>query len=216
MNLLPPLVHAIRREVKAWRESGYSGASRTTRALLLRRWFQVEHIIPQADGSASRFRWYFAQREAVESAIWLFEVAKARDAHSLTRFDSSGAVSRNIFLADWTRYVLKLATGAGTGRGFSSMIRSCRTTATRGRTGRTISSSRFISRTRSVTSGSTVAVSRRRGHDRLLPRAEAHLLACSLELVLCMRAFGVHRTNDVHPLQSMLGACLLNPGAVGF
>ncbi|HKN29505.1 MAG TPA: DEAD/DEAH box helicase family protein [Roseiarcus sp.] len=112
MHLLPPLVHKIRHEVKAWRDLGYLGASRTTRALL-RWWFQVEHIIAQADGTASRFRWYFAQREAVESAIWLFEVAKARDPHSLMRFDSSGAVSRNMFLADWTRYVLKLATGAG-------------------------------------------------------------------------------------------------------
>ena len=87
MHLLPPLVHAIRREVKAWRESSYAGASRTTRALL-RWWFQVEHIIPQADGTAERFRWYFAQREAVESAIWLYEVAKARDPHGLMRFDS--------------------------------------------------------------------------------------------------------------------------------
>jgi type III restriction enzyme len=112
MHLLPPLVHNIRRGVKGWRDSGYLGASRTTRALL-RWWFQVEHIIPESDGTASRFRWYFAQREAVESAIWLFEVAKARDSHSLMRFDSSGAVSRNMFLADWTRYVLKLATGAG-------------------------------------------------------------------------------------------------------
>ena len=42
MHLLPPLVHAIRREVKAWRDSSYAGASRTTRALL-RWWFQVEH-----------------------------------------------------------------------------------------------------------------------------------------------------------------------------
>ena len=79
----------------------------------MRWWFQVEHIIPQADGTAERFRWYFAQREAVESAIWLYEVAKVRDPHGLMRFDSSGAVSRNMFDADWTRYVLKLATGAG-------------------------------------------------------------------------------------------------------
>jgi type III restriction enzyme len=112
MHLLPPLVHSIRREVKAWRDSGYSGASRTTRALL-RWWFQVEHIMPHADGTALRFRWYFAQREAVESAIWLYEVARARDPYALMRFDSSQAVSRSMFLADWTRYALKLATGAG-------------------------------------------------------------------------------------------------------
>ena len=80
-KLLAPLVHSIRREVKAWRESGYNGASRTTRSLL-RWWFQREHILPQADGSAIRFRWYFAQREAGESAVWLYEIAKARDPYS--------------------------------------------------------------------------------------------------------------------------------------
>ena len=86
MHLLPPLVHAIRREVETWRELGYDGASRTTRALI-RWWFQREHIMPQADGTAERFRWYFAQREAVESAIWLYEVARARDPHGLMRFE---------------------------------------------------------------------------------------------------------------------------------
>jgi type III restriction enzyme len=32
--LLPPLVHKVRRGVKAWRDSGYEGATATTRALL--------------------------------------------------------------------------------------------------------------------------------------------------------------------------------------
>ncbi|MGH6842109.1 MAG: DEAD/DEAH box helicase family protein, partial [Methylocella sp.] len=111
-KLLPPLVHSIRREVKAWRDSGYRDASRTTRSLL-RWWFQREHILPQAQGPAVRFRWYFAQREAVETALWLYEIAQARDPYALIRFDSSGAVSKQMFLEDWTRYVLKLATGAG-------------------------------------------------------------------------------------------------------
>ena len=30
-KLLPPLVHKVRRGVKKWRESGYAGASDTTR-----------------------------------------------------------------------------------------------------------------------------------------------------------------------------------------
>ncbi len=111
-KLLPPLVHSVRRQVKAWRDSGYADASRTTRSLL-RWWFQREHILPEAEGPAFRFRWYFAQREAVETAIWLYEIAKARDPYALIRFDSSDAVSKQMFLEDWTRYVLKLATGAG-------------------------------------------------------------------------------------------------------
>lgn len=123
-KLLAPLVHTIRGHVKAWRESGYAGASRTTRALL-KWWFQREHIIPQANGPATRFRWYFAQREAVESAIWLYEVAKARDPHALIKYDSSGAVSKSMFIEDWTRYVLKLATGAGKTKVMSLLITWC-------------------------------------------------------------------------------------------
>jgi type III restriction enzyme len=123
-KLLAPLVHTIRGHVKTWRESGYAGASRTTRALL-KWWFQREHILPQADGPAMRFRWYFAQREAVETAIWLYEVAKAHDPVSLIRYDSSGAVSKGMFLEDWTRYVLKLATGAGKTKVMSLLMTWC-------------------------------------------------------------------------------------------
>jgi hypothetical protein len=49
----------------------------------------------------------------VESEIWLYEVAKARDPYALIKYDSSGAVSKQMFMEDWTRFVLKLATGAG-------------------------------------------------------------------------------------------------------
>ena len=110
-KLIPPLVHKIRLGVKAWRDAGYPDVSETTRALL-RHWFETEHVIVTPDGT-KRFRWYFAQREAVESAIWLYENEGARDAQDLMRYDSNGAVSRDMFLAHWPRYVMKLATGAG-------------------------------------------------------------------------------------------------------
>lgn len=110
--LLPPLVHKVRLGVKKWRDRGYQGASPTTRALLLH-WFQTEHLLPQADGTVKAFRWYFAQREAVETALWLYEIERARDPYALMKFDSSGRVSKGMFPEDWTRYVLKLATGAG-------------------------------------------------------------------------------------------------------
>ena len=111
-TLIPPLVDKVRKEVQAWRDKDYAGASETTRTLL-RHWFQSEHIMPDADGTSRRFHWYFAQQEAVESAIWLYEVERARDPHGLMKFDSSQYISRGMFLEDWTRYVLKLATGAG-------------------------------------------------------------------------------------------------------
>jgi type III restriction enzyme len=52
--ILPPLVHNVRRGVKQWRDSGYVGASNTTRALL-NDWLQTEHLMPQADGTVRSF-----------------------------------------------------------------------------------------------------------------------------------------------------------------
>ena len=111
-KLLPPLVAKVRDEVKAWRDSGYAGASATSRELLTW-WFETDHCVEQADGAVSQFRYYFAQREAVETVIWLYEVRGARDKFDLLRFDASGAVSANMFDEDWPRFVVKMATGAG-------------------------------------------------------------------------------------------------------
>ena len=49
-KLLPPLVAKIRSEITAWRDAGYSGASDTSRALLIQ-WFETEHMVEQADGT---------------------------------------------------------------------------------------------------------------------------------------------------------------------
>jgi type III restriction enzyme len=111
-KLLPPLVANIRTEVAAWRESGYAGASETSRALLAW-WFEHEHLVEQADGTLAPFRYYFAQREAVETVIWLHDVRRVRDKFDLLRFDASGTVSARKFDEDWPRYVIKMATGAG-------------------------------------------------------------------------------------------------------
>jgi type III restriction enzyme len=112
-KLIPPLVEKVRRGVKAWRDHAYAGASESTRALL-RWWFGEEHLVPQTDGTMGQFRWYFAQREAVESAIWLYEIEQAHEPYALmTKYDSSHALSRQMFPEDWARYVMKLATGAG-------------------------------------------------------------------------------------------------------
>jgi type III restriction enzyme len=120
-KLLPPLVAHVRREVFAWRASGYAGASSTSRALLTW-WFETEHLLETASDTLSPFRYYFAQREAVETVIWLHEVRGARDKFDLLRFDSSGSVSTGMFDEDWPRYVLKLATGAGKTKVLSLLI----------------------------------------------------------------------------------------------
>ncbi len=120
-KLLPPLVAQIRSEVCAWRDSAYAGASPTTRALLAH-WFDTEHLIETASGELAPFRYYFAQREAVETAIWLHEVRRARDKFDLIRFDASGSVSPGMFAEEWPRYVLKLATGAGKTKVLSLLV----------------------------------------------------------------------------------------------
>src|SRR5690606_27255980 len=111
-KLLPPLVAKLRTKVKEWRGSNYSEASHTSKALL-NWWFQTEHPLPNADGSFTNFQYYFAQREAVETIIYLFEIAKVKDKYDLLRFDTSGAVSTNMFDEDWKRFVVKMATGSG-------------------------------------------------------------------------------------------------------
>jgi type III restriction enzyme len=120
-KLLPPLVAKVRQQVHDWRAKSYAGASPTSRALL-RWWFETEHLTENADRSLSPFRYYFAQREAVETAIWLYEVRRARDKFDLLRFDASGAVSPRMFAEDWPRYVLKMATGAGKTKVLSLLI----------------------------------------------------------------------------------------------
>lgn len=120
-KLLPPLVAKMREEIFAWREKDYLGASPAS-AALLRHWFETEHLTENADGSLSTFRYYFAQREAVETVIWLYEVRRARDKFDLLRFDASGAVSSGMFSEDWPRYVLKMATGAGKTKILSLLI----------------------------------------------------------------------------------------------
>ena len=123
-KLLPPLVANIRAEVKAWRDSGYVGASATSRALL-HWWFEREHLVEEASGTLSSFRYYFAQREAVESVVWLHDVRRVRDKFDLLRFDASGAVSGKMFDEDWPRYVIKMATGAGKTKVLSLLIAWC-------------------------------------------------------------------------------------------
>ncbi|MDO8591667.1 MAG: DEAD/DEAH box helicase family protein [bacterium] len=111
-QLVAPLVSQLRREVKAWRNSGYEGATKTSR-ILLDFWFNTNHLIPQANGETVEFKYYFAQREAIETIIWLYEVAKAHNKYDLMKFSARDDLQANMFDEDWTRYVVKMATGTG-------------------------------------------------------------------------------------------------------
>lgn len=123
-KLIPPLVHKIRKDVQAWRSSRYEGASETSKALL-HWWFNHNLNIPKDDGSMAEFKYYFAQREAIETIIYLYEVAKVKDKYDLIRYDSSGAVSTGMFDEEWLRLVVKMATGSGKTKVMSMVITWC-------------------------------------------------------------------------------------------
>lgn len=120
-KLIPPLVAELRKKVQEWRDKNYEGASATSRALLTW-WFKEEHIIYNADGSSYAFRYYFSQREALETVVWLYEVAQVKDKYDLIRYNSTGVLSPQMFTEEWLRFVIKMATGAGKTKVMSLVI----------------------------------------------------------------------------------------------
>ena len=111
-KLMPPLVPTLRKRVKEWRESGYVGATQTSKSLL-NWWFNTPKLWPQSDGTLGDFQYYFAQREALETIVYLYDVVGAKDKHDLMRFDATGVVSGSMFDESWRRFVIKMATGSG-------------------------------------------------------------------------------------------------------
>ena len=111
-KLMPPLVPVLRRKVKEFRDGGYVGATDTSKSLL-NWWFNTPHLLPKADGTMAEFQYYFAQREALETIIYLYDVVGVKDKHDLMRFDASGLVSGGMFYETWRRFVVKMATGSG-------------------------------------------------------------------------------------------------------
>ena len=111
-KLMPPLVAELRRKVKEFRDGGYTGAAATSRSLL-NWWFKTPHLLPKAGGAMVEFEYYFAQREALETIVYLYDVAGVKDKHDMMRFDASGLVSGGMFDETWRRFVIKMATGSG-------------------------------------------------------------------------------------------------------
>ena len=116
-----PIANNLRRFVKYWRSNDYPGASDTTRELL-HYWFDEEHILQKGSGEGEveqyPFRYYFCQREAVESFIYLYEVRGIKSLSSLTAefFDDDAydaALGVNPKDDRWPKYAFKMATGSG-------------------------------------------------------------------------------------------------------
>lgn len=115
-KLLPPLVDKIRKEIKKFRDNNYDGASETSKSLL-KYWFQTKKNI-----NGSEFQYYFAQRESLETLIYLVEVANIESKHDLLKFSSTNELEENMFEEDWLRLVVKMATGSGKTKVLSLVI----------------------------------------------------------------------------------------------
>ena len=87
------LVPRIRKAVDAWRDGGYPGASGVTRRLF-EYWFEEDHDVPGFDAP---FHYYFCQREAVETLVWLVEIAGERDTKAL--IEAHGTIFRKDLLS---------------------------------------------------------------------------------------------------------------------
>ena len=111
-KLMPPLVPELRKQVKVWRDSGYAKATNTSRSLL-NWWFKTPHLLPKSDGTMVEFQYYFAQREALETIIYLYDVVGVKDKYDMMRFAGGAPVTSSMFDEDWRRFVVKMATGAG-------------------------------------------------------------------------------------------------------
>lgn len=106
-----PAVPAIRDAVWKWREEGYKGATSTSK-LLLNHWFHTDHKLP----NGQQFRYYTAQQEAIESMVYLFEVANSCSLTDLYQRFIPAELSSSIRMPQYdpfARYCTKMATGSG-------------------------------------------------------------------------------------------------------
>ena len=104
-----PCVPAIRRAVDEWRVKDYAGVSDTTR-ILLNFWFKTDHRLP----NGHKFAYHQSQREAIETLIYLYEVAGVRRHKTLVEtYAGSNKDLRLLQYDDFARYCIKMATGSG-------------------------------------------------------------------------------------------------------
>lgn len=104
-----PCVPAIRRAVDEWRVKDYAGVSDTTR-ILLNFWFKTDHRLP----NGHKFAYHQSQREAIETLIYLYEVAGVRRHKTLVEtYAGTNKDLRLLQYDDFARYCIKMATGSG-------------------------------------------------------------------------------------------------------
>ena len=111
------IVQNLRAEVRQWRESFYSGASDTSRQLLFH-WFERAHRSKTESGDEFEFHYYFCQREAIETLIYLKEVRRLDRLSGITaEFGGTTAEIDALGITEeedaWPRFAFRMATGSG-------------------------------------------------------------------------------------------------------
>ena len=104
-----PCVPQLREVVSAWRKDQYPGVTAITRQLL-DWWFSKTHLLT----NGQVFQYYRAQREAIETLIYVYEVAKVRTSGDLLQTFAPLSLEKSLTENDLIpRYCIKMATGSG-------------------------------------------------------------------------------------------------------
>src|SRR5574341_1434305 len=101
------LVNELRKAVFTWRKN-YDGATPTTKRLL-QFWVNEDHI-----ANNEPFQFWFCQREAIETLIYVYEVMKKRNFIDMARDFGAGPIQGYDPSYDqYPLYAFKMATGSG-------------------------------------------------------------------------------------------------------
>jgi len=104
-----PCVPALRKLVTEWRTNGYQEVTLTTRTLL-NYWFSADHKL----SNGTLFKYHDAQREAIETLIYVYEIAKIRSRKELLEhYVPSTTEVRLPAYDEFARFCTKMATGSG-------------------------------------------------------------------------------------------------------
>jgi type III restriction enzyme len=104
-----PCVPAIRKAIDEWRDKDYKGVTDTTR-ILLNYWFKTDHRLP----NGRPFVYHDSQRRAIETLVYLYEVAEVRRHKDLVeKYAGANENLRLLQYDDFARYCVKMATGSG-------------------------------------------------------------------------------------------------------
>lgn len=107
--LTAPAVPAIREAVGQWRAANYAGVTATTRTLL-NYWFFTDHRLPNRQA----FAFHYFQRDAIETLVYMWEVAGVRRQKELLEKFAPKAKDPRLLQYDlFPRYAVKMATGSG-------------------------------------------------------------------------------------------------------